>query len=113
MEMPYLHDNQKPRPLLQARVSSWFRKLTPACREVARLTSEGRDHPLPTGMRMRLGLHRRFCTHCARYAEQLDLLHEATHRFPEHAEPIGGPTLNHDAKARMKRALLRSASRDS
>ena len=76
-------------------------RVTPNCREVARLTSEGRDHALPLGTRTRLGLHRVFCKWCARYSAQLDLLHEATHRLPEHLDK----TLPTDAKARMKQAM--------
>lgn len=98
------HDHESPN-WLKTKVSSWFWSLTPSCREVARLTSEGRDHPLPLGMRTRLGLHRSFCKWCARYAKQLDLVHEASQLFPEHLDEVGGPTLDNDAKARMKRAL--------
>ena len=90
---------------LKTKVSGWFWSLTPTCKEVARLTSEGRDHPLPLGMRLRLGLHRSFCQWCARYAKQLDLVHEASHLFPEHVDQMEGPALKSDAKARMKRAL--------
>ncbi len=90
---------------LKTKVSNWFWSLSPTCNEVARLTSEGRDHLLPLGMRLRLRLHRAFCQWCARYAKQLDLVHEASHLFPEHADQAGGPALETDAKARMKRAL--------
>jgi hypothetical protein len=96
----------------KARVSSWFWSLTPTCREVARLTSEQRDHPLPIGLRLRLSLHRSFCQWCARYAEQLDLIHDASHHFSEHMDEIGGPSLEDDAKARMKRALQRQISKE-
>jgi hypothetical protein len=113
MEMPYSPDNQEPRHSLKAIVSSWLRKLTPTCREVARLTSEGRDHALPAAIRMRLGLHRRLCTECARYAEQLNLLHAAVRWVPDHVSESDGLTLNHDVKARMKRVLRRQASQES
>jgi hypothetical protein len=98
------HD-QAPPSWLKTKVSGWFWSLTPTCKEVARLTSEGRDRPLPLGMRLRLSLHRAFCQWCARYAKQLDLVHEASHAFPEHADQAGGPALDTDAKGRMKRAI--------
>ena len=86
---------------LATKVANVVWRITPNCREVARLTSEGRDRPLPLGARTRLGLHRVFCQWCARYAAQLDLLHEATHRLPDHLEKV----LPTDAKARIKRAM--------
>jgi hypothetical protein len=98
------HDHAPPN-WLKTKVSNWFWVLTPTCKEVARLTSEGRDRPLPLGMRLRLRLHRAFCQWCARYAKQLDLVHEASHAFPENVDQAGGPALDADARARMKRAL--------
>jgi hypothetical protein len=90
---------------LKTKVSGWFWSLTPTCREVARFTSEGRDRPLPIGTRLRLGLHRSFCQWCARYARQLDLVHEASELFPEHSDHLDEPSLDGGAKERMKRAL--------
>jgi hypothetical protein len=103
--MPHSPHDHSPPHWLKTKVSTWFWSLTPTCKEVARLTSEGRDHPLPVGTRLRLGLHRSFCQWCARYAKQLDLVHEAAHLFPEHVDQIEQPNLDSDAKARMKRAL--------
>jgi hypothetical protein len=98
------HDHPQPH-WLRTKLSAWFWSLTPACKEVARLTSEGRDRSLPLGMRLRLRLHRAFCQWCARYAKQLDLVHEATHLFPEHTDQVDTPPLDSAAKARMKRAV--------
>ena len=88
-------------------------RITPDYREVTRLTSEGRDRLLPLGTRLRLGLHRRFCKWCARYARQLDLLHKANHLFVAHVDQTIGPSLNTDAKSRMKRTLHTVATRES
>lgn len=108
--MPQSDEHETPN-WIATKVANVVWRITPHCREVVRLTSEGRDHPLPLGARFRLGLHRRFCVWCARYAWQLDLLHEASHRFPEHIAETGGPALDPDAKARMKRVLTRSGVR--
>ena len=88
-------------------------KITPDCREVARLTSEGRDRLLPLGTRLRLGLHRRFCKWCGRYARQLDFLHKANQLLAAHLDEITGPSLDTDAKSRMKRTLHTVATRES
>lgn len=103
--MSHPTDDQESPHWLKAGLAGLVWRFTPNCREVARLTSEARDHALPLGMRTRLGLHRIFCKWCARYAEQLDLLHEASRQFPEHLDEINGPALNAQAKARFKRAL--------
>ncbi len=110
--MPLSPPDHEPPSWLKSKVSGWFWSLTPTCQEVARLTSEEREHPLPWSMRLRLGLHRSFCQWCARYAKQLDLLHEASHLFPEHLDEIDGPGLQGDAKARMRRALQQQANGD-
>jgi hypothetical protein len=103
--MPLSPDDHSQPGWLKTKVSTWFWSLTPTCKEVARLTSEGHDHPLPLGIRLRLSLHRCFCKWCARYAKQLDLVHDASHHFPEHVDQTDRPNLKSDAKARIKRAL--------
>jgi hypothetical protein len=111
--MPSLpHDDARP-GWLKARLAKLSRLITTRCREVARLTSEGRDRPLPLPTRLRIGLHRCFCTWCDRYAKQLDLLHEASQRFPEHLDETGGQSLAGDARERMKRALRQQANGES
>ncbi|MEP6669017.1 MAG: hypothetical protein ABJF10_07695 [Chthoniobacter sp.] len=90
---------------LKARIAGVVWRITPNCHEVTRLASEELDHPLPFTTRTRLGLHRLFCEYCARYTEQLELLHEASRRLPEHPGEIDSPTLNVDFKARLKRTL--------
>lgn len=99
--MPPSPDDHEPPNWITARLADLVWRVTPHCREVARLTSESRDRPIGLGARMRLGLHRTFCTWCERYAGQLDLIHEATQRFPEH---LAAP-LPSDAKARIKDRL--------
>lgn len=104
------HDHAAPN-WLKAKLSNWFWSLTPACKDVARLTSESHEKRHPLGLRLRLTLHRTFCKWCARYARQLELVNEATHLFPENLEHIPGPNLNTDKAARMKRALRDAAER--
>jgi hypothetical protein len=112
-EMPFSTDDHEPPNWITAKLANLVWRMTPDCREVTRLTSEGRDRPLPLGTRLRLGLHRCFCKWCARYAKQLDLLHEANLLFAEHVDQIGGPTLDSDAKARIKLALQTAANGES
>ena len=96
--MPFSTDDHEPPNWITAKLANLVWRMTPDCREVTRL---------------RLGLHRCFCKWCARYAKQLDLLHEANHLFAQHVDQIGGPTLDSDAKARMKRALQKASNGES
>jgi hypothetical protein len=111
--MPHPTDEHEPPNWFKAKVSNWFWRLTPTCREVVRLTSEERDRPLPIGLRLRLRLHRIFCKWCARYARQLDLLSEASHLYPEHLDSAERPALDGDAKARLKRAIRERVQEES
>jgi hypothetical protein len=83
----------------------------PACRDVARLTSEGLDHPLSRGVRIRLSIHRFFCKWCARYARQLDLLHDASRQFPEHLDQIEGAQLGSEVKSRLRQTMREQAEK--
>jgi len=96
---------------LEAKILDLVWRITPNCREVARLTSEGRDRALPPGVRLQLGLHRLACKWCARYAGQLDLLHEASRRLPAQLETTGEPALSIESKSRLKEALRRQDGR--
>ena len=107
--MPLSPDQQKPPGFFKAKIAGYIWSITPHCREVARLTSEAREHPLPLGMRTRLGVHRLFCEWCARYEEQLDFLGEASQRLPEHLDEASGTPLGAEARERMKRALRDSS----
>lgn len=90
---------------IATRISKLFWRISPSCKEVSRLSSEECDHPLSISSRLQIRLHRRFCVWCARYAQQIDFVNEATHDLPEHLHEIEGGTLDNDAKARLKSAL--------
>jgi hypothetical protein len=111
--MRFSSGDHRPFDWITSKLVNLVWRITPDCREVTRLTSEGRDRVLPLGTRLRLGLHRRFCKWCARYAKQLDFLHKANHLFATHLDQLSGPSLNTDAKSRMKRTLQTVASRES
>jgi hypothetical protein len=100
----------QPASRLGSAIAGVVLRLTPACREAARLASAEREHPLPFATRTRLGLHRHFCPYCARYATQLDLLRDAARVMPEHLDELTGPGLKADARTRLKRALREKAS---
>ena len=80
-------------------------RITPGCRQVARLTSEGHERLLPPGARLRLGLHRCFCKRCACYARQLSFLHQASKLFATHVDEALNVALHE--KPSEERAKLR------
>jgi len=111
--MPFWTDDHESPNWITAKLANLVRRMTPSCREVSRLTSKGRDRLLPLGTRLQLALHCCFCKWCARYANQLQLLHEATHLFAAHVDQIDGPALDSNAKARIKRALEKARNAES
>jgi hypothetical protein len=111
--MLFSSGDRDPRNWIAGKLLHLVWRMTPDCREVTRLSSEGLDRLLPLGTRLRLGLHRRFCKWCARYARQLDFLDKASHLFAAHVDQLSGPSLSIDAKSRLKRTLQREATRES
>jgi len=109
-EMPSSPDDQEPPNWITVKLANLVWKITPDCREVTRLTSQERDRVLSPGTRLKLGLHRRFCRWCARYAKQLKFLHEASHLLAENSDRIDGPVLERDARTRMKKTLQAAAN---
>src|SRR5271157_3539305 len=107
--MPSSPDDQEPSNWITVKLANLVWRMTPNCMEVTRLTSQERDRVLPLGTQLKLGLHRRFCRWCARYAKQLKFLHEASHLMAENSDRIDGPFLESDAKTRMKKALQTAA----
>ena len=93
-------DDHVPPNWLKARVSNWFWSLTPTCKEVVRLTSEGRDHPLPLRTRIAMRIHYLICVWCERYRDQLGLLRKAMKSCPEKGTERGG--LSSEARTRLK-----------
>src|SRR4051812_8067245 len=105
-------------PDQDARRESWaswircqLRMLTPPCREATRLISEGMERPLPMRLRIGLVLHRHTCVPCARFAEQVRLVQEASRQIPEQMERVGRSGLNARAKERIKRTLRGGSGR--
>ena len=90
---------------LQTRLVLFIGTHTPKCREVVRILSAARDHPLPLSMRLKLRLHYLICCWCERYAQQLKFLGQAAFDLPEHVQEISADQLSSDAKERIKRAL--------
>ena len=83
--------------------------LIPDCREAVRLISQERDGLLSLTIRWRVALHRQYCTHCQRYAEQLALIGEASRRWRAETNENGWTGLGDGAKARLKLALTQDA----
>ncbi len=61
--------------------------LTPTCREVHRLVSEGLDRKLSFIERSRMRWHLMMCDACTRFTGQMDLLRRAMRNLPLSDEP--------------------------
>jgi hypothetical protein len=96
---------------LKLRWVTWVWKHTPNCAEMARLSSERLEHPLPMGMRMRMRLHFLICVWCERYLRQLEFLHEHAHCAEEHLPKFVRRGLSVEAKERIVRHLREAHAR--
>jgi hypothetical protein len=79
--------------------------ITPKCREVTRIVSQGMDVSLPLLMRVRLRLHYLACCYCRRYAGQLYYIRKTSHSFPTHCGHAFAATLPDAVKERIKMLL--------
>lgn len=89
-------------------IVGWLIRLTPTCKDMTQLLSEGMDRPLPLGTRVKIRLHFLICKWCERYKNQLIFLRQAVRRHPEQLEGEAvtpPPALSSDAKARLKQTL--------
>lgn len=96
---------------------TWFgalkvglRTISPTCREVSRLQSEGLDHALTTWQRLGLRLHLLLCQWCRRYGRQLRFLRKIVHEHPEKMAEAGPKNLSAEARERLKRVVRDAAN---
>ena len=88
-----------------------FIRITPSCREMTRLLSEGMDRPLPLGIRIKMRLHFLICKWCERYKNQLVFLRQALRRDPDRFEgevAASSKSLSQEAKDRLKQVIRNS-----
>jgi len=87
-------------------LAGWLIKMTPPCNQIVKLVSEGMDHPLPLGTRIKVRLHCLICKWCERYKQQLIFIRSAMRQNPDKLmgqEPSAG--LSAEARERLKQAL--------
>ncbi len=78
---------------------------TPSCEVITHKISESLDHPLSRKDRLMIRLHTYSCIFCARYRQQLLVLHEAMNRYAvqyPQTEDIG---LSEETKEQIKEKL--------
>jgi hypothetical protein len=78
------------------------------CEGMTRLASESLDRELTRGERAALRLHTFYCLACRRFLRQLTLIDHALRGLTarlETGEPIKGPGLPDEIRAKIKRAL--------
>ena len=102
----------KPHDWLTTKLVTFIAKLTPRCREVTRLLSQGMDCPLPLRTRAALRLHFTVCDYCRRYAKQLKFLREVSRALPRRGVDRSTVTLPEATKARLRQPLQAVADDD-
>jgi hypothetical protein len=86
-------------------IANLISAVTPKCRSVIRLISQGMERKLPPHVRLKLRLHYLWCCYCRRYASQLKSIRKAMRRFPDHAEAASSATLSPAARQRIGDAI--------
>ncbi len=89
-------------------VAGFLIRITPTCREMTRLLSEGMDRSLPLMTRVKIRLHFLICKWCERYKHQLLVVRNAIRRHPEKLEGNDSSMsadLSSVTKERLKEAL--------
>lgn len=84
------------------------RRISPSCRDAARLMSQARESELLWGDRMGLRIHLCICWACRSYQRSIEILGALAKASPaEETMASHGPRLTDDAKARILRNLNR------
>ena len=96
-------------PKLPRWLVGWLARHTPACKEIARLASDGLDRPLTWRERLSMRAHYAICFLCRRYEHQLRLLHQGLTRNPDSFSECSGANLSEEEKARLKKACTAAA----
>ena len=73
------------------------------CQEISKKVSESFDRPLPIWQRLGIRMHLLMCKYCARFRQQLILLHKALGAIDAQAEE--SELLSTDAKERIRNAI--------
>lgn len=82
------------------------RRISPSCRDAARLMSQARESELLWGDRVGLRMHLWICRACRSYRRSIEILGAlAKASLAEEAMASQGPHLTDDAKARILRSL--------
>lgn len=92
-------------------IVGWLIRITPSCKDMTRLLSEGMDRPLPLGIRVKMQLHFLICKWCERYKNQLLFLRQALRRKPDEFEgevAASSTSLSPETKDRLKRVIRNS-----
>ena len=97
---------------LTTKLVTFIAKLTPRCKEVTRLVSQGMDRPLPWRTRVALRLHFTVCDYCRRYAKQLKFLRQVSRALPPRGVGRSTVALPEATKARLRQALHDGRSPD-
>ncbi len=78
------------------------------CQHVAQLVSESMDHKLSLGRRLGMRFHLLMCSHCARYKKQLHFIRRLISSNPSLITDSSLPTMDENAKKRLRQILSQS-----
>jgi 3-methyladenine DNA glycosylase AlkC len=91
-------------------ITTLLARITPPCKDVARLASQALDRPLPWSTRLNLQFHYWICEACVRYRAQLRTIRQALRHSSEQDGTNEMSTPSPATKARLAEAFR--ATRD-
>ena len=97
--------SMKPHNRLTTRIVTWIEAITPSCKDMTHLLSQSMDRRLSLHNRLRIWLHLAICDRCARFAEQLAFIRNASRSIFEYAENISTTRFPESAKELIKERI--------
>ena len=86
-------------------ITTLLARMTLSCKDVASLSSQAMDRPLPWFVRLKLRLHYWICAACARYRDQLSLIRRTLRGSEKSSLPADPSAPSPDTKARLTDAF--------
>ena len=96
-----------------ARMMDVIRRLSPKCREAARMISDAADQRRPALDRIGLFLHVLICTPCRRYQQSVKILKRKMKQIATYSLRDLAQSMPPEARARIRRLLEEAASGDA
>lgn len=88
---------------------NFISRLTPSCREMARLCSESLDRDLTFGERLRMRIHGWICSWCIDYSDQIHQVNSIVREEAESLAEMSSEAMPAECRERIRQLIEESA----